>query len=213
MNKSKQIAVTGLLLALFGVIGSTMVGITFKNTADIIADNDRRAMLRTLNQILPAEQYDNNLIDDTIMLEADGKLGQTQESMAYLAKKDNAITSVIFSVNASDGYNGEIRLLIGINADSTLAGVRVVKHNETPGLGDVMEVKRSNWIYSFDGKSLEQPALSDWKVKRDGGVFDQFTGATITPRAVVKAVKQCLLYFESHKKTILKTTAEKNNLS
>ncbi len=89
-----------------------------------------------------------------------------------------------------------------------IAGVRVVKHNETPGLGDAMETKRSDWIFAFDGKSLTQPEAKDWQVKRDGGVFDQFTGATITPRAVVKAVKQCLIYFDRHKKTLLEAKSK-----
>ena len=213
MNKSKQIAVTGLLLFLFGIMGSALVGVTFVNTTDIIADNDRRAMLRTLNQILPADQYDNNLIEDNIQLEADGKLGQTETSTAYLAKKNNQISAIIFSANAPDGYNGEIRLLIGVNADGTLVGVRVVKHNETPGLGDAMETKRGKWIYSFDGKSLQQPDSNDWKVQRDGGVFDQFTGATITPRAVVKAVKQCLIYFERHQQILLKINSGQSQSS
>ena len=208
MNKGKQIAVTGLLLTLFGIMGSSLVGITFESTVDIIAENDRRAMLRNLNQILPAEKYDNNLIEDTLELKADNRLGQTSTSTAYLARKNNVITAIIFSSNAPDGYNGEIRLLIGVNADSTLAGVRVIKHNETPGLGDAMETKRSNWIFTFDGKSLTQPKSEDWQVKRDGGVFDQFTGATITPRAVVKAVKQCLIYFDRHKKILLKQSSK-----
>jgi electron transport complex protein RnfG len=213
MNKGKQIALTGLILTLFGIIGSSIVGVTFENTSDIIAENDRRAMLRTLNQILPAEKYDNNLVADTLQLAADNKLGQTHSSTAYLAKKNNIITAVIFSVNATDGYNGEIRLLIGVNANGTLSGVRVVKHNETPGLGDTMERKRGDWILSFDGKSINQPVRSDWRVKRDGGVFDQFTGATITPRAIVKAVRQCLIYFDLHKKTLLRINNETNSQS
>ena len=99
---------------------------------------------------------------------------------------------------APDGYNGSIRLLVAINLDSTLAGVRVVQHRETPGLGDAIDAQRSDWILGFDGKSLTTPPRKDWKVKRDGGDFDQFTGATITPRAVVKAVKKALLYFQAN---------------
>lgn len=204
MSKHKQILVTGLILSLFGIIGSSLVGVTFENTAAIIAENDRLAMLRTLNQILPENKYDNNIFSDTLELAADGKLGQTKPSTAYLARKNNRISVIIFSANAPDGYNGEIRLLIGVNIDGTLAGVRVVKHNETPGLGDDIETSRSDWIYAFANKSLDQPASNEWKVKRDGGVFDQFTGATITPRAVVKAVKQCLIYFKRNKDTLLK---------
>ena len=208
MNKGKQIAVTGLLLALFGVIGSTMVGVTFQSTTKIIAENDLRAKLRNLNQILPTNTYNNNLIEDVIELDADNKLGQTEKSIAYIARNNDKVAAIIFSANALDGYNGEIRLLIGINIDGTLAGVRVVKHNETPGLGDAMEIKRGKWILGFDNKSLDDPATHNWKVKRDGGAFDQFTGATITPRAVVKAVKQCLIYFNLHKPALLKIAPE-----
>ena len=209
MNKGKQIAATGFLLMLFAILGGSMVGITYEATANKIADNERRAMLRSLNQILPADTYDNDLISDTLKLEADDRLGHKEESIAYLAKKDNKIVAIVFSVITLDGYNGEIKLLIGVNADSTLAGVRVVYHNETPGLGDALEAKRSDWIFSFNGKSLENPDINDWKVKRDGGVFDQFTGATITPRAVVKAVQHSLIYFDRNRQKLLGITNQK----
>jgi len=209
MNKGKQIAATGFLLMLFAILGGSMVGITYEATANKIADNERRAMLRSLNQILPADTYDNDLISDTLKLEADDRLGHKEESIAYLAKKDNKIVAIVFSVITLDGYNGEIKLLIGVNADSTLAGVRVVYHNETPGLGDALEAKRSDWIFSFNGKSLENPDINGWKVKRDGGVFDQFTGATITPRAVVKAVQHSLIYFDRNREKLLGITNQK----
>jgi Na+-translocating ferredoxin:NAD+ oxidoreductase subunit G len=206
MNKGRQITVTGLLLMVFAIIGGTMVGITYESTADKIADNKRRAMLRNLNQILPTSSYDNDLITDTLVLEADDRLGQEEKSIAYLAKKDNKIVAIVFSAIAPDGYNGAIKLLVGVNTSGTLAGVRVVYHNETPGLGDSLEAKRSNWIFDFNNKSLKDPDLSGWQVKRDGGVFDQFTGATITPRAVVKAVHHSLIYFDRNKDKLLGIT-------
>ena len=202
MNNGKQILVTGLILMLFAIAGAAMVAFTFEGTAEQIAENERHAMLLSLNQILPKDRYDNELIDDTISLDADERLGQTENSTAYVARKNNQVVAIIFSVIAPDGYSGAIKLLVGINSDGTLAGVRVVSHKETPGLGDAIETKRSNWVLGFNNKSIENPDTSGWHVKRDGGVFDQFTGATITPRAVVKAVHQSLLYFTTHKKDL-----------
>lgn len=121
MNKGKQIAATSFLLMLFAILGSSIVGITYEATAGKIADNERRAMLRNLNQILPADTYDNDLISDTLKLEASNQLGQKEESIAYLAKKDNKIVAIVFSTIAPDGYNGAIKLLIGINANDHLA--------------------------------------------------------------------------------------------
>lgn len=203
MIKSKQIAFTGLLLMLFAIVGGGMVGITYQGTAEQIAANERAAMLRNLNQILPAHSYDNDLVHDTLQLPPDERLGQEETSTAYVARKDGAIRSIIFSAIAQDGYSGKIKLLIGVNTDGSLAGVRVTSHKETPGLGDAIEIERSDWVHNFEGKSLQNPAGKGWAVRRDGGVFDQFTGATITPRAVVKAVHQTLVYFDRHKKQLL----------
>ena len=208
MNNSKQILTTGLLLMLFAIIGGSLVGATYEGTKKQIAENERRALLRTLNNILPADTYDNDLINQTITLHPDGRLGQSETSTAYQAKKSDTITAVILSVIAPDGYAGAIKLLVGIRADGTLAGVRVVSHKETPGLGDGIETKRSDWILVFNNTSLNKPDLHGWQVKRDGGQFDQLTGATITPRAIVKAVHQSLVYFERNKQTLLNTSAD-----
>lgn len=200
MNKTnRQILVTGLLLMAFGVIGSLMVGLIHVATAQQVAANERQALLTKLNQILPAERYDNDLVASSKMLAADERLGTTSTSTAWIATKNGELSAVIFEVIAPDGYSGAIRMLVGVNADGTLAGVRVVHHKETPGLGDPIDIARSNWILGFNGKSLHNPDDKGWKVKRDGGVFDQFTGATITPRAVVKAVRLCLIYFDRHR--------------
>ncbi|MGD2120075.1 MAG: electron transport complex subunit RsxG [Chromatiales bacterium] len=204
MIRSKQILFTGALLMLFAIVGGAMVGMTYEGTAERIAENERQAMLRNLNQILPHSEYDNDLLQDTLTLPADERLGQQDPSTAYVAKKDGRISAIIFSVIAPDGYSGEIRLLVGIRASGNIAGVRVIKHNETPGLGDAIETQRSNWVTHFDGRSLQNPSGKGWAVKRDGGVFDQFTGATITPRAVVNAVHQTLIYFDRHRPQLLK---------
>lgn len=204
MSNKRYILVSGLILGLFAVVGTALVGVTHQVTADKITENERLALLRKLNQILPSEKYDNNLLHTTITIEADNRLGQGNASTIYIAKRASEISAMIFSVIAPKGYSGEIKMLVGINIDGSLAGVRIVSHKETPGLGDVMELAKSDWVLGFNGKSLNEPSERQWKVKRDGGVFDQFTGATITPRAVVQAVHLCLVYFDRHKKELIK---------
>ena len=204
MNLHKQVLTTALLLMTFAVIGAGVVGLTYDSTYERIKRNEQMVMLRKLNTILSPSEYDNDLLADQVELGPDLLLGTGEASKAYLAFKDNAPVAVVLSPVAPSGYSGPIHLLVGIYHDGTVAGVRVVKHRETPGLGDAIEFQRSDWILGFDDRSLDNPAPKQWKVKRDGGIFDQFTGATITPRAVVKAVHSALLYFEQHRKTLFK---------
>ena len=187
---------------IFAIIGSGVVGLTYKSTYEKIKHNEQLVLLRELNTILPPSEYDNDLLDDQIELEQDLLLGTSAPSKAYLAYKNNKPVAAVLSPIAPNGYSGPIHLLVGIYYDGTVAGVRVVKHRETPGLGDAVEAQRSDWILGFDNKSLQNPTIKNWKVKRDGGVFDQFTGATITPRAVVKAVRSALVYFKEHRKQL-----------
>jgi len=208
MKNNRYILVSGLILSLFAIIGTALVGITYESTADKITENERRALLRKLNQILPSDLYDNDLLNSGFKIEADQRLGQDKPSTIYIAKQQEQLRAMIFSVIAPKGYSGEIKMLVGVNMNGSLAGVRVVSHKETPGLGDAIEINRHDWILGFNGKSLENPNERDWKVKRDGGVFDQFTGATITPRAVVQAVHLCLVYFDRHKKDLIKQYSE-----
>jgi len=213
MSNKRYILVSGLILGLFAVVGTALVGITHQVTEEKITTNERMALLRKLNQILPSEKYDNDLLHTTITLEADNRLGQEKASTIYIAKRENDISAMIFPVIAGKGYSGEIKMLVGINIDGTLAGVRIVSHKETPGLGDAMEIDKSDWVLGFNGKSLNEPAETQWKVKRDGGAFDQFTGATITPRAVVQAVHLCLVYFDRHKKELIEQYNKQVKLS
>ncbi|MBE9564735.1 MAG: electron transport complex subunit RsxG [Proteobacteria bacterium] len=198
----KTIAITASLLMLFAAAGAALVGLTFSQTEDDIKHNEKLTLLRKLNNIIPADAYDNDLLLDTIMIKPSTLLSTKEESLAYRARKNNHNVAVVFTSIAPNGYNGSIYLLVGVNADGTLSGVRVVKHRETPGLGDVVEISRSDWILGFNDKSLINPDDKGWKVKRDGGVFDQFTGATITPRAVVKAVHNALLYFDKNQQML-----------
>ncbi|MCK5003046.1 MAG: electron transport complex subunit RsxG [Gammaproteobacteria bacterium] len=204
MNIHKQVTTTALLLMLFATIGAALVGVIYDNTHETIKYNEQQALLKQLNNIVPASKYDNEMLTDTLILAADHQLGTTESSIAYRARKQDKNIAVVFSAIAPNGYNGSIHLLVGVYNDGNLAGVRVVKHRETPGLGDAIDTKRSDWILDFDGKSLSNLSNKQWKVKRDGGEFDQFTGATITPRAVVKAVHSALLYFAANKEVLFK---------
>lgn len=194
---------------LFAMFGAALVGLTFIQTEDDILYNEKLTLLKKLNNIIPAESYDNDLLLDTIIIKPSTLLGTDEETLAYRARKNKKNIAVVYSSIAPNGYNGPIHLLVGVKADGHLAGVRVVKHRETPGLGDVVSITHSNWILGFDGKSLSQPNEKGWKVKRDGGVFDQFTGATITPRAVVKAVHNALLYFDQNQDSLFSVVPDK----
>ncbi len=198
----KGILLTTALLTLFAISGATLVGVTFVQTVDDIKYNEKLTLLRKLNNIIPAQAYDNDLLLDTIIIKPSTLLGSKEKSLVYRARKNKQNVAVVLSSIAPGGYNGPIHLLVGVRTDGTLSGVRVVKHRETPGLGDAVEISRSKWILEFNDKSLSSPGDRGWKVKRDGGEFDQFTGATITPRAVVKAVHNALLYFEQNQKKL-----------
>ncbi len=203
MSHNRYILVSGIILGLFAIVGTALVGVTHEATKEKIIDNERQALLRKLNQILPQSKYDNNLLNTTIQIAADDRLGQTDSTTIYVAEQQGQASAMIFPVVATRGYSGAIKMLVGINIDGSVAGVRVVSHKETPGLGDAIEIERNDWILTFNNKSLTDPNEKNWKVKRDGGVFDQFTGATITPRAVVQGVHLCLVYFNRHKQELI----------
>jgi len=194
----RQILISGAFLWLFAVAGTSLVAVTEYSTSSAIAENERQLLLRNLHALIPANELDNDIAADTLELPPDAMLGTDTVSLAYRARHSGEPVAAVFNSIAPNGYNGRIHLLVGVYVDGSLAGVRVVKHAETPGLGDAIETRKSSWIRDFDGKSLADPDGDGWQVKRDGGEFDQFTGATITPRAVVKAVHNTLLYYRSN---------------
>lgn len=198
----KHSAKAGILLAAFALAGGSLLALTYSSTHERIAQNEREFTLRSLNQIVDAQRYDNDLFTDLLMVTDQDLLGAKDPVEVYRARRDGKPVAAIIASTAPDGYNGKIHLLVGVNTDGSLAGVRVTTHRETPGLGDGIEIERSNWVLDFDGRSLGNPDMTGWQVKRDGGEFDQFTGATITPRAVIKAVKNTLIYFAAHKEEL-----------
>jgi len=160
------------------------------------------ALQASLNALLPPEAYDNDLLHDTKAFLAPEFLGSNKPVTVYRARKQGKPVAVLFETIAPDGYSGDIRLLVGIRADGQLLGVRVLAHRETPGLGDKIEKAKSDWIDNFTGMRLTPDNADQWAVKKDGGIFDQFTGATITPRAVVKAVKKALEFFHANREQL-----------
>lgn len=195
---ARGMGVAALILTGFAVVGTGLVAVTYTATRDIIAETQRKALEANLNQLVPADRYDNRIAEDSIEVTAPEWLGTDQPVTVYRARKDGQPVALFATPYAPDGYSGPIQLLIGVYADGTLAGARVLAHKETPGLGDGIEERRSPWILAFAGKSLKNPEPEHWKVKKDGGAFDQFTGATITPRAVVKATRKFLEYVQTH---------------
>ena len=199
----KPILITALILGSFAVLGVGLVSATYEVTKERIAYNERLSLLRKLQAIVPAETVDNDMISDRIVIQDPELLG-TETTYVYRGRKDGAPVAAVFTTIVPDGYSGPIKLLVAVRADGKLGGVRVVSHKETPGLGDKVEEEKSDWIYGFKDKSLEDPPSEQWKVKRDGGYFDQFTGATITPRSIVKSVKNTLLFAQREGASIYK---------
>ena len=181
------------LLGGFAMVAAAMLVMGDIATRDAIQQRQAEDLLASLAQVIPPELHDNDLLADTLTLQTpDG------EVIVYRALEGLTVSGVAFET-VGQGYGGAIRVLLGVDKDGRILGARVLAHTETPGLGDKIEVDRDDWILDFDGKSLGEPPPERWAVKKDGGDFDQFSGATITPRAVVKSVKQGLELFAAHR--------------
>lgn len=187
-------AVLGAFCLGFGLV----LAVTDHVTADDIAARALEDRQNSLSQVIPDDAHDNDLVGDTLQLSD----AQGREITVYRARKAGKVTGVAYEIFGT-GYAGEIKLMMGIGADGRLLGVRVLAHKETPGLGDKIEVKKADWILRFTGLGLGNPPAERWKVKKDGGDFDQFAGATITPRGVVGAIHGGLDFFAAHKSEIL----------
>lgn len=203
MNIIHSIRENSIGLGIFAVMTAGLIAVTHQLTKHTIEDNIVQAQLSAFNEILPADRYDNNLAEAHVMLDADQLLGSAEPVQAFIARKDGQVSAIIFETIAPGGYNGSLDLLVAVDRNGVVTGSRVISHKETPGLGDKVDLQKSKWILSFGDKSLENTSLKQWNVKKDGGEFDQFTGATITPRAVVRAVKNTLLYFNENKDALL----------
>ena len=200
---SQRTLVHGLILGAFCLGFGMLLVMTNGFTVDEIALRAIEDRQNSLAQVIPDSIHDNNLATDTLALKND----QGNEVVAYLATKEGKVTGVAFETSSS-GYSGAIKVMLGVDLEGKILGARVLSHKETPGLGDKIEVKKGDWILRFTGLSIGNPTLDKWKVKKDGGQFDQFAGATITPRAVVKAIREGLQFFDANKTKIMEFKAD-----
>lgn len=185
-------------LGLIAALTTALLAGVHALTAEKIAQQEQEFESRQLQQVLPKSLYNNTPQNDLLLVTDEAHFEHPAIVRIYRARDDGEPVGLVLRHTAPDGYNGDIVLLTGILANGRISGVRVVHHKETPGLGDPIELSRSSWILGFSGRSLENPSADRWGVRRDGGAFDQFTGATITPRAVVTAVQRALAYYQIH---------------
>jgi electron transport complex protein RnfG len=208
VREARQTWASGLILAGLAAVCTALVAITHTATAPRIAANAQAYLEKSLEPVLQGVEYDGNLSESTIYLSPPHGLPGNEDVPIYRVYADGSPVAALFVVKAMDGFAGPIRLLIGIDANGVITGVRVLEHRETPGLGDLIDIDKSNWIEQFTGKSLVAPLPPLWAIKRDGGEFDQFTGASITPRSVINAVRQTLDYFAGNREQVFAATQE-----
>ncbi|MFT4729092.1 MAG: electron transport complex protein RnfG [Granulosicoccus sp.] len=194
MNPIQRASMT---LAACVLIALAALSMTHRFTKERIALTQHHWLTKNLQAVLPEGPYDNDPLLSMHTIKADA-LGGDQAVEVYPVYKDQKPYAVVLTVVAPDGYNGDIQLLLGLNANGTIIGARVTSHKETPGLGDDLELKRSDWINDFSNKSLKSTISKHWNVRKEGGSFDAFTGATITPRAVVHAIFRALRWYENN---------------
>ncbi|HNV87816.1 MAG TPA: electron transport complex subunit RsxG [Methylotenera sp.] len=198
----KHTSKTAFTLIAFALVFTSLMAYVFSITKAPIEKSEAAARMALFRQIVPEHMHDNDLLKDTIAIAPNDLLGNRQPTIASRARINNAPAAVILEAIAHDGYSGDIKLLIAIKYDGSISGVRVLTHKETPGLGDYIDITKGDWIKLFNEESLVRTSDENWKVKKDGGQFDYMAGATITPRAVVKAVHKALQYFEANKQAL-----------
>lgn len=209
----REVTIAAVLLMAFALVGAGLVAFIHDRTEARIEANRQATIRARLNELVPPSSYDNRIVTDTIQVTARETLGSEQPLTIYRARRNGEPVAAVITTVAPDGYSGPIRLLVAVRADGALLGVRVVSHRETPGLGDGIEADKSDWIEQFPGRRLGDPPADEWAVKKDGGRFDQLTGATITPRAVVRAVKNALIHFREHRERIFRATGSEETAS
>ncbi len=204
---TKMAVRTAIILFIFVVIFTGLLSGAYLWTLPTIEAAAAEGKMKLIDEVLPRNSYDNDLLKDTLQLTPTAALGQDEASTVYRARKDGRFSALVLEAVAPDGYSGKIRLLIALGADGALLGVRVTQHKETPGLGDYIEPKKDKnkerpWITQFDGLTPASSEEREWKVKKDGGRFDSVAGATITPRAVIKAVRKAASYVAENRERI-----------
>jgi electron transport complex protein RnfG len=193
---------SGMTLAVIAAICTSLVATTYHFTVDRIAANDKALLEQSLHPALSDIFYDGGVSESLLVLSPPHELPGAEEALIYRVYANDEPVAALFVVTARDGFSGPIRILVGVDVAGIVTGVRILRHRETPGLGDKIVVSRSDWVHQFAGRSIGDPAVTEWAIRRDGGQFDQLTGASITPRAVLKAIRDTLIYFDVHKQEI-----------
>jgi electron transport complex protein RnfG len=193
---------TGLTLAMIAAICTTLVAATYEATHERIAANEKALLEQSLQPALSGVFYDSGVTESRIVLQPPHELPGNEAAVIYRVFAESEPVAALFAVTARDGFSGPIRILVGVEYDGTVTGIRILQHRETPGLGDKIESRRSDWVFQFDGRSISDPPATGWAIREDGGEFDQLTGASITPRAVIKAIRATLLYFDANREQI-----------
>lgn len=200
----KMIQKNGLILGGFALVTTSVIAITFGFTHERIEQAKEQQLLSTLNQVVDTSMHDNQLHLDCIIVAPDDLLGNLPQRV-FRSRLAGSNTALIIETAAPDGYSGAIKLVVAINNGNTVLGARVIEHKETPGLGDKIELRVNDWILGFDNAKYEDEFVNRWQVKKDGGQFDQFTGATITPRSVVNAIKNAAIYGQTNMQQLFST--------
>lgn len=204
----KRIGYHAGLLSGFSTLAAVLLMVGNVATSDVIEQRKREDMLLSLSQVMPASLHDNDLLANTVVVDDSNETTHEKtQTTVYRALQNKHVSGVAFQITGN-GYAGPIELIMAMDANGELLGVRVLAHAETPGLGDKIEAEKTDWILRFKGLSLGNPPESKWLVKKDGGIFDQFSGATITPRGVVLAIKTGLEFFRNHKTLLLMPPAD-----
>ena len=211
-NKSitapRMAARTALILFLFVLVFTSLLSGAYLWTLPSIEAAAAEEKMKLIDAVLPRDRYDNKLLDDAVTLDAAPELGLDAPARILRARKSGRIEALVLEAVAPDGYSGKIRLLLALRADGEVIGVRVIAHKETPGLGDYIEPQKDRnkarpWITQFDGLNPATIDAHAWQVRKDGGRFDSVAGATVTPRAVVKAVRKAGLFVAANRERIL----------
>jgi electron transport complex protein RnfG len=201
---------TAVILFIFVIVFTAFLSGAYIWTKPALEASAAEEKMKLISEVLPRSAYDNDLLKDTLEIAPSTVLGLDETSTVYRARKGGQASALVLEAVAPDGYSGKIRLLVAIHLDGTLAGVRVTQHKETPGLGDYIEPKKDKnkarpWITQFNGLSLATVSDREWKVKKDGGRFDSVVGATVTPRAVIKAVRKATQYVAENREQLYAT--------
>ncbi len=199
---------SGITLATIAAVCTALVAFTYQLTDERIAANEQAWLEQSLQPALAGLFFDSGVSESRLTIPAPHELPGSGDAVVYRVYSGADPAAALFVVSARDGYAGAIRLLVGVDIDGAVSGVHVLEHRETPGLGDRVETGKSDWALQFNGRSLGDPATDGWKIRRDGGAFDQLTGASVTPRAIVKAVRQTLEYYAANEAAIFAAPAD-----